>query len=167
MGMTFLKKASPDRIKLILRVMNFLAAPFGTQEAVLVQYGVEGVDYTLNQDGNIVPTDQGKKEAVQFNYITAMAPVLYDPLNGKEFATVGHDWEVATAPAGVDDPITGLYSPADAKNGVTLAGDMYSGVQDIILGRRPLTDLDQLVKDWRSKGGDAIRAEYEHLLPAK
>ena len=33
-------------------------------------------------------------------------------------------------------------------------------VRDILVGRRPLTDYDQVVKDWASAAGDQIRKEY-------
>jgi len=39
------RKASPERMDELLRVCNWLAAPFGTQEDLLVQYGLEGTDY--------------------------------------------------------------------------------------------------------------------------
>jgi len=32
------KKSSPERIKEILRIMNYLSAPFGTQEDLLLTY---------------------------------------------------------------------------------------------------------------------------------
>jgi hypothetical protein len=31
--------------------------------------------------------------------------------------------------------------------------------QDIIAGRRPLDDWDQLVKDWQTNGGNQIKTE--------
>jgi putative aldouronate transport system substrate-binding protein len=38
------------------------------------------------------------------------------------------------------------------------------GITDIVTGRRPIGDLSQLVADWRSKGGDKMRAEFEQAL---
>ncbi|GAA3306974.1 hypothetical protein [Nonomuraea dietziae] len=37
-------------------------------------------------------------------------------------------------------------------------------VTSIIAGRAPVSDLDQLVKDWRAQGGDKIRAEFESVI---
>jgi putative aldouronate transport system substrate-binding protein len=34
----------------------------------------------------------------------------------------------------------------------------------VVFGRRPVSDLDQLVTAWRAQGGDKARAEYEQLL---
>jgi putative aldouronate transport system substrate-binding protein len=48
LGATAIKKSSPDRVKELLRVLNYLAAPFGSKEDLLLSYGAEGPDYTLD-----------------------------------------------------------------------------------------------------------------------
>jgi hypothetical protein len=58
------------------------------------------------------------------------------------------------------DPTQGLYSPAAAADGVLAQDTLMSGVADIVLSRRPLTDLDGLVADWRTRAGDKMRAEF-------
>jgi hypothetical protein len=40
----------------------------------------------------------------------------------------------------------------------------YSGVEDIILGRRPLSGLDGLVSDRRASAGHQMRAEFQDAL---
>ena len=40
-GVTFLKKGTPERTKMLLGVLNVLAAPFGTQEWMLANYDVD------------------------------------------------------------------------------------------------------------------------------
>jgi hypothetical protein len=35
-----------------------------------------------------------------------------------------------------------------------------------VQGRRPLTDMDSLVADWRQKAGDKIRGEFQDALAA-
>jgi hypothetical protein len=35
---------------------------------------------------------------------------------------------------------------------------------DIIAGRRPIADYDQMVKDWQSGGGEQIRKELQEAL---
>ena len=75
------RKASPDKIEELLRVCNWLAAPFGTQEDLLVQYGVEGTDYTLDASGNPVPTSVGPANSlyVGWQFIARHPWVLYYP----------------------------------------------------------------------------------------
>ena len=35
---------------------------------------------------------------------------------------------------------------------------------DIIVGRRPMTDFDQIVKDWQTGGGEQVRKEYAESI---
>ena len=41
-GNTYLRKTTPERTREILGVLNYLAAPFGTQEQMLLQFGLAG-----------------------------------------------------------------------------------------------------------------------------
>ena len=46
-SITLLKKQDDqEKLKTILRVLNWLAAPFGTEEYLYRLYGEEGVDHT-------------------------------------------------------------------------------------------------------------------------
>ena len=64
LGATALRKASPDRIKELLGILNYLAAPFGSAEDLLLTSGMNGVDYTLDPKGNPVLTRQGNSYGV-------------------------------------------------------------------------------------------------------
>ena len=48
--------------------------------------------------------------------------------------------------------------------GVQLNQAFTDGITDIILGRRQMTDFDQLVKDWQTNGGNQIRTELQRGL---
>ena len=142
--------------------MNFLAAPFGSQEANLLLYGVQGVDYAPDSEGIPAVTAQGRVElTVPWKYLTANPSVLFDPTRPKDFATWSQEDEKAMTAVGIPDPTLGLYSATYTAKNNLLNPTFYSGVQDIVSGSRPLTDLDTLVKDWRDGGGDASRTEYE------
>ena len=58
-----LKKGSPDRVREILRILNYLSAPFGTQEDLLLTYGLRDQDYTVDTDSNPLPTQAGTSSA--------------------------------------------------------------------------------------------------------
>jgi len=34
-------------------------------------------------------------------------------------------------------------------------------MNDILFGRQPVSNFDDIVKEWRSNGGETIRGEYE------
>ena len=163
-GVTALKAASADRLKELLGVLNYLAAPFGSEEGMVLDYGVEGPDFTWDSQNNPVPTRQGQMEVMTpWRYLTAHPEVLYNPSDATYARTVQSDQQALVA-AGVQDPTLGYYSPTDAAKGQTLAQMVSDQLLAIITGRSPLSDLDTLVKDWASQGGEQIRSEYQQAL---
>ncbi|HEX8967890.1 MAG TPA: hypothetical protein VF937_08430, partial [Chloroflexota bacterium] len=162
-----IKKASPDRIKELLRIFDFLAAPFGTQEDLLLQYGLADLHYTLDGSGKLTLTERSNTDAnyVNWKYIMQHPQVMYVP-DIPGYARAEYDAEHYLVPHGVADPTWGLYSPALGAKGVTLNRTMIDGITDIIAGRRPIADYDQLVKDWQSAGGDQIRKELMEAMAA-
>ena len=165
-GNTYIKKASQDRVKELLGVLNFLAAPFGTQEQMLMSYGLPDSDYKLDDNGNPVPVAANSYvyNPVPFRYLTQYPGVQYNTTNPRDYANVVHPPELAMAAAGLQDPTLNLYSPSFANLNANLQQLVNDGVSDIVQGRRPIGDLDQVIADWRSKGGDKIRAEFQDAL---
>jgi putative aldouronate transport system substrate-binding protein len=165
-GYSILKKTSQDRIREILRVLNFLAAPFGSQEYTLTHYGIEGVHYTRDANGNPILNTTGQHDVnILWNAIDGPPPILYYPKSA-EFAPTMQGDERAMLPAGIVDPTIPLYSPTNGSKGGPLNQALIDGLSDIVAGRRPVSDFDQLVTNWRNNGGDQIRHEYEQALAA-
>jgi putative aldouronate transport system substrate-binding protein len=164
-GLTAMKKAGPDRVQEMLNIWNWVAAPFGSQEDRLLQYGVEGVDFTVDDKGNPVPTDRGQADSayVPWRFLASRPYALYDPTVPNYTLTSQLD-EKDVAPYGIPNATDGLYSPTAASAGVTLAQKVDDGVSEIIRGLRALSDFDQLVKEWVSAGGEKMRAEYQQVL---
>jgi hypothetical protein len=52
------------------------------------------------------------------------------------------------------------------KSGATINRTMLEGITDIIAGRRPIGDYDQIKKDWQDSGGEQIRKELGEALAA-
>jgi putative aldouronate transport system substrate-binding protein len=167
-GVTYMKQQpSPDRIKMLLRVANFFAAPFGSTEWLLNYFGVKDVDFTFNAEGAPVLTDQGRTELTAvWRYITSPAYALFSANRSQEFAQVGYAAEQAMIAVMDVDPTLGLYSATAAAQGQLAQDTLMSGVSDIIQGRRPLSDLDSLVAAWRNSVGDKIRAEFQEAIAA-
>ncbi len=166
-GMSFVKKGSTDRVKLLLRVLNYIASPFSTQEWALLNYGVEGAHFNRDPLGVPVLTEKGKTEVLStWKYITNNPQVLYDTNRSQEYATNIQEDEKAMADVAIADPTLGLYSPTYSAQQALLDQAMSDGISDIVIGRAQLSDLDGLVKDWRTKGGDKARTEYQEALAA-
>src|SRR4051794_25075179 len=69
-----MKKASADRVKELLRIVDYLAKPFGTQEDLLITYGLSPADFTVAADGNPSLTSDGKARP-QYVAVSLRSPV--------------------------------------------------------------------------------------------
>jgi putative aldouronate transport system substrate-binding protein len=161
-GYVVFKKAPAERIKLLLRVLNWLASPFGTKEYELANFGVEGVHFTRDANGGIVKTDLGKVENptnVPIKYIAASPGVLYYP-GGGELAQRVYDWEKAALKNSIADPSNGLMSPTYTSKWAAVNKGFGDALAAITFGRRPVSDWDSVVKDAKSAGLDAMADEF-------
>jgi putative aldouronate transport system substrate-binding protein len=160
-----LRKADSDRVKLLLGVLNYLAAPFGTQEDLNRTYGVEGTHFTYDDKGNPVRTDRGRQEVEYMAWGTIISPpaVLYNSADSKAVAA-GHPLMVAAHDQAITDPTIGLFSNTYANKAAVLTQGVVDGVNEIIFGRAPVSSFDDLVKKWKADGGDTIRGEFEAEL---
>jgi putative aldouronate transport system substrate-binding protein len=167
-GMSFVKKADPERVKLLLRVLNYVASPFASQEFALLNYGVEGVHFEKDAQGIPVLNQKGQAEVLStWKYITNNPQVLFASHRSREYATNIQADEIAMADAAIPDPTLGLYSATYSSQKVILDQAMTDGVNDVVVGRSQLSDLDGLVAAWRTAGGDKARSEYQEALAAR
>lgn len=161
LGFSSLKKASPDRIKQMLRILNYLAAPPGSSEYLLMNYGLKDVHWTPDDKGNPILNARGKTDAtVPFKYITSGPVALYysrDPA----YAQVMQDAEKAILPYLAIDPTNGHYSPTHDNKYAALQLDLGNKLNDIVVGRASFDSLDQAIKDWLDGGGSQMRTEFE------
>lgn len=163
-GTVMLKKAEEAKLKEVLSVANFLAAPFGSEEYLLLNYGAQGADYTLDGNGNPVATERALLDnAVPWKYLAAPQQVVFDPAN-KDIVDVMHNAYSKLIPLGVEDPCGTLFSPTNAAKGSKLGQPVSDAATAVIAGRGPISALKDAIAAWKKNGGDAIRGEYESAL---
>lgn len=165
-GVTYIKQQpSPDRVKMLLRIANFFAAPFGSEEWLLNYFGVKGTDFNFNQDGAPVLTEQGRAElTATWRYVTSPPYALFSANRSKEFADISYAAEQAMMAAAVEDPTVGLYSATALSQGILAQDTLMHGVSDVVQGRSQISELDGFVAEWRNRAGDKIRAEFQQAL---
>jgi putative aldouronate transport system substrate-binding protein len=163
-GLVVLKKASADRVQELLRVLDFIAAPFGSKQSVLLNYGVQGADFTLDANGNPALTDTGKAE-MTFPWIYMVSPpqVLFDRTS-PDFAKAAYADEQALLKLAATDPTTGLISNTWLSKAASLNQLVNDKVTDILAGRAAVSGWDELISTWRQQGGDQARTEFEKAL---
>jgi putative aldouronate transport system substrate-binding protein len=166
LGFSVIKQASPDRIKEMLRILNWLAAPIGSQEFLLMNYGLKDTHWTPDEMGNPILNARGKSDAlVPFRYITQGPVALYftrDP----QYAQVMQDAEKTMLPFVAMNPTEGYYSPTKDSKYPAIAQRLYENVNDVVLGRQPFSYLDQVAKEWLDNGGNQMRTEFEKEIAA-
>jgi putative aldouronate transport system substrate-binding protein len=164
---TALKKSTPERTQELLRMINWLSAPFGSAEDQLLTFGLKDVDYTPDDKGNPTLTPQGNNDA---NYVpwkyTAQHPFVFFSPDLPDYAKVMADTEKMMMPAAVSDPTFGQISATSFTKGFTLMQSLNDGLVDIVVGRRQMSEYEQLVKDWQTNGGEQIRKEYAESIAA-
>ena len=172
-AISFLKKAPEARIKMLLRVLDYIAAPFGSDEYLVVRYGVKGRDWEPDANGNPILTKTGQTDFASITtgtvgFLSTAAgtyQVLYSSAD-PGFAKRIQDYQKILAPMSTEDASIGLFSAQQASKGVPLIQSFGEGITDMVTGRRPASDLDGLVSAWRSGGGSTIRSEYEKAYAA-
>lgn len=153
----------PERVKELLRVLDFMASPIGSEEWRLATYGVEGVHYTLENDAP-KKTEVWDRDRGDFNNL-CRAPLAYvdAPLYTGD-AAVLQELQRQTVPLAMDDPNWGLFSTTNASRSAQLAQYDADKRVAIITGREPLSALDGWISEWKSRGGDQIRQELQQAL---
>ncbi|THV40785.1 extracellular solute-binding protein [Glycomyces buryatensis] len=157
---TFIKKdLSEERIKECLRVANWCSTPFGTVEADLVSDGVEGVHFTIDDEGVPQRTELGQTEVAPTYMFLSGRSNANNKFQYPGMVEALHAWETNAAPFLDDSPFQGLRveMPSDlsAEN-----EPMTEAHHEIYRGQREVADWTTLVDDWRTKVGDSAREYY-------
>jgi len=146
-----------DRVKELLRVLDWCAAPFGTKEWELREFGKEGVHFTRDANGVPVGTQQAQKEiAFQYGFLVGRVPAIVSkpeaPNYVKDMLTYSNNMVKYLE----KDPWEGLQLEMPANYSKILV-PTEDKITDVIRGRRPLSDLDGIVNEWRNGGGNEAR----------
>jgi len=162
--MSFIKKGTPkDKIEELLGVMNYIAAPVGTQEYDLIIYGPRGKDNTIDSHGAPVLNTQGKKEVTYtYGFLIGRPDATVEP-QYPDYVKDYHAWQVSATKHVVTGLLDGLNVEEPPKF-QSLQKPLDDKVSDISRGRAPISDWKKTVATWRSQGGDRLRAFYEKQL---
>ncbi|WP_406343312.1 hypothetical protein [Streptomyces sp. NBC_01578] len=164
------KKADTKRVEMLLRVLDYLAAPFGTEERLFLDNGIEDTHYTRTSNGDIKLTAKGNAEAVTtampLAFLANTPEYIYLP--GKsELASKIHGWQQELLKLGKANPTSGHFSDTSTKKSASIGTAVSDTVLDVVAGRKPISAFQDQVKKWRSGGGDQMRAEYEASIAGK
>ena len=162
---TFIKKGlGQERTQELLRVLNYTAAPFGTKEWELQNFGVEGTHFQRDGSGTPVTNDLHTKEfANQYIFLGGRPPIV---VGGPDIPTYAADfvnWGNDAAQYLEKNPWQGIKVETPSQQ-AAIQQPTDDKITDILRGRAPISDFEKVVADWRSGGGDAARDFYAKVL---
>ena len=155
----------PEQIRALLRVLDYFSAPYFSDEYNFLTFGVDGVHNTPQPDGTRVLTERGKAEINELGTVVVPPRIFYypsDPGDAQYLQGAARD----IAALGIDNPALNAFSPTNTSKSAELNQLGLDRVTAIVTGRSPLTDLDTYIRDWRSRGGEQIRQEFQDSLNA-
>jgi putative aldouronate transport system substrate-binding protein len=156
------KKASEAVVRDVLAVANVAAAPYGTKEYMMTNYGVEGTHYTV-KDGVPTKTDQGNIDVMNaYVMVAGPAPTIAHP-DFPEVAKGQVEWQQRMGAFTKKSAFYGLQITEPSRY-TNLGNDFEQLEDDIVRGRKKISDMQQAVSDWKSKGGDKLRDWYKKVL---
>lgn len=162
---TFVKKGlDKERVAELLRIINWCSAPLGTQEAQLRDFGVEGKHHTRTPNGP-VKTDLAFKEiANQYFFISGRNPTVGPYPDTPKYVPDVLDYSNQMVKFLEKDPWDGvkLEMPAAYKANQVPTEDRFT---DVLRGRRPLGDVEAIVAEWKTNGGEEARQLLAKSLP--
>ncbi|MBA2944844.1 extracellular solute-binding protein [Streptomyces himalayensis] len=156
----FIRKDAPKEVvENLLAASNYAAAPYGTREQMMVYYGVEGAHYTV-KDGVPVKTERGNTEVLNaWSMLAGPASFIAHP-DLPEVAKAQVEWQQRMGAFVTKPPFYGL-TIVEPSRYANLSDQFEQLEDDFVRGNKKLSDVQQAISDWKSKGGDKLRDWYK------
>jgi putative aldouronate transport system substrate-binding protein len=160
---SFIRKgASKTVVENALAAANFAAAPYGTKERMLADYGVEGTHYTVKK-GVPVKNDRGNSEVINaWVMLAAPAPYVAHP-DFPEIARKQTEWEQRMGAFARKSSTYGM-NIVEPSRYANLSSQFEQLETDYVRGNKKLSDVQDAISTWKSSGGEKLRDWYKKLL---
>lgn len=156
-----------NRILELLRILDYLAAPFGSEERNFFDNGLEGVHHNVDPNtGARIATDQLRIDRGDMTSAMNGQAVYYYP-DTPELAVEIQKVALEAIAIGVDNPVRTVYSETQTGEGATLDQFAQDTITAIVTGREPVDTLGAKIDEWKTRGGDKVRSELEDALASQ
>lgn len=157
------------RLAELLRILDYWAAPFGSEEYLFLSMGVEGRQFTFDDKHQpIKTTDSNLLNETEGTFFNNLTETVYSYPGTTGRASQAFHFAEKEIAHSRPDPTLGLYSPTAVS---VLAGPLWelqnSWENDAVSGRKPMSSLKDLREQWRKQGGDQVRQEFQEALQRK
>ncbi|RAJ36814.1 carbohydrate ABC transporter substrate-binding protein (CUT1 family) [Kitasatospora sp. SolWspMP-SS2h] len=162
-------RGNKDKIREVLRVCDYFAAPFGSSEYTFVNYGIADHHFTYGQDGAPVPTTNAARlSELSMAYMCQPSELnFFFPGQPAQVAQDAQTFLHDAMPVSAPNPVVNLYSETAISKTPVLKQLIDDLMVAVVTGRKPISALAEARQSWKSQGGDQMRAEYEKALAKK
>ncbi len=155
------KQDSPERVREILHVLDYIASPFGTTQYLDINYGVDGATYHMDGgEPSYLEEPAGAELLTGWPYAGAGSQnVLYAP-GDQELVQRQHDYLSATLPQGRRNASIGRYSATALSKAATWDKRRNDLERSILLGEKPVSAWNTFAEDWNNAVGKKMAEEF-------
>lgn len=156
-----------NRVRELLRILDYFAAPFGSEEWIFRGAGIEGVHHEVDPaTGERVTNDLFRtEESGLIGVMSGLAVYYYQ--DTPELALEIQEKALQAIELGIDNPAQTLFSETNVRDGGTLDQFGHDRLTAIVTGREPLDSLDDAIQQWKDRGGETIRQEFQEALQSQ
>jgi len=153
-----------NKVMELLRILDYLAPPFGSEERNFMDAGIEGVHHELDPEtGARLTNDLFRTEKGDLASAMNGQAVYFYP-ETPEIALEIQAVALQAIELGIDDPARGLFSETNNREAGTLGQLGQDQVTAIVTGRQSPDTLADAINQWKDRGGETIREELQEAL---
>lgn len=151
------------RLHEVLSVIDYLWAPYGSKELAIVWWGKQGSTYDVKHGIPEVRTS-GKYANDVTGFSAWTAPFFYQSPEGRAPIQRAVSYCEKMVKSSVANPCANIFSPTQNRLDAQMTNLQQDYVNQIVTGRRPMSDLKKYRSEWHKRGGDQMMREYRKGL---
>ncbi|MFE6734929.1 extracellular solute-binding protein [Microbacterium sp. NPDC057650] len=150
----------------LLSIADWFCAPYNSKEQRLIRYGVEGLDFTIDDEFNVVSAarEGHEEDGSATNLGISGYPVNFMPSDTVHLAENVLACMEGMVTNTVDNPVAGIVNQAKIKKDAALTQVITDYQNGMVTGRKPVTQVKEFRKAWLSQGGQAVLDEYKKTI---
>jgi putative aldouronate transport system substrate-binding protein len=166
---SFLNKSlTKPQITECLRIANYLAAPYGSYEYTVANFGVQGVDWSQSATGPVLTKTGQTNVAQTYYFLTSPVTVQYVQQGFTDVVKAYCAWDqqagaYAYKPLFWNMNVTVPASLASALTPASFTQQTGNILQEVVRGKSTIADFQAAVKSWQNNGGNALRNFFDGI----
>ncbi|MCU6712818.1 extracellular solute-binding protein [Paenibacillus sp. J5C_2022] len=180
-------KDNPEKVKKILEIVDYGRTFIPIEERTADNerfdwlFGGEGIGYDMEDGKAVLKSGEESNTPIQYmlarheywkpwapnNEANQFAKTLYTDPDMRKLATAIEEMELQYNKTPYDNPVLGIFSETAATKGGEIDKFIIGEQIKMIAGQRPLSDWDDIVEEWKARGGTQIIQEMNDGIQAR